>query len=102
MAQALGYVTKTQTGGYEGALATISLNASIRIEPNPDAAHTSDAPRDEREGDERSDDEQAVRDALEQAEKEAENKAEDAAEDGAAAIEDSSAEIEDTDAPGSP
>jgi len=36
MAQALGYVTKTQTGGYEGALATISLNASIRIEPNPE------------------------------------------------------------------
>jgi len=34
MAQALGYVTKTETGGYEGALATMSLKAQIRIEPN--------------------------------------------------------------------
>lgn len=35
MAQALGYVTKTETGGYEGTLATMSLKKRIRILPNP-------------------------------------------------------------------
>ncbi len=34
MAQALGYVTKTETGGYEGTLATMSLKKRIRIVPN--------------------------------------------------------------------
>ena len=34
MAQALGYVTKTETGGYEGTLATMSLRKRIRIVPN--------------------------------------------------------------------
>ena len=34
MAQALGYVTKTETGGYEGTLATMSLKKRIRILPN--------------------------------------------------------------------
>ena len=34
MAQALGYVTKTEAGGFEGALATASLKADIRIVPN--------------------------------------------------------------------
>ena len=34
MAQALGYVTKNETGGYEGTLATISLKKRIRILPN--------------------------------------------------------------------
>ena len=34
MAQALGYVTKTETGGYEGTLATMSLRKRIRILPN--------------------------------------------------------------------
>lgn len=34
MAQALGYVTKNETGGYEGALATMSLKKRIRILPN--------------------------------------------------------------------
>ena len=34
MAQALGYVTKTETGGYEGTLAMVSLKTRIRILPN--------------------------------------------------------------------
>ncbi|HXI87744.1 MAG TPA: DUF736 domain-containing protein [Parvularculaceae bacterium] len=34
MAQALGYVTKNETGGYEGTLATMSLKKRIRILPN--------------------------------------------------------------------
>ena len=34
MAQALGYVTKTETGGYEGTLAMVSLKKRIRILPN--------------------------------------------------------------------
>ncbi len=34
MAQALGYVTKKDDGGYEGTLATISLKKRIRILPN--------------------------------------------------------------------
>ncbi len=34
MAQALGYVTKIETGGYEGTLATMSLRKRIRILPN--------------------------------------------------------------------
>ena len=34
MAQALGYVTKAETGGYEGTLATMSLKKRIRILPN--------------------------------------------------------------------
>ncbi|WP_420346519.1 DUF736 domain-containing protein [Pelagibius sp.] len=34
MAQALGYVTKTETGGYEGTLSTMSLKKRIRILPN--------------------------------------------------------------------
>lgn len=34
MAQALGYVTKNETGGYEGTLATMSLKKRIRIVPN--------------------------------------------------------------------
>ena len=34
MAQALGYVTKTETGGYEGTLSTMSLRKRIRIVPN--------------------------------------------------------------------
>ena len=34
MAQALGYVTKTETGGYEGTLSTMSLKKRIRIVPN--------------------------------------------------------------------
>ena len=34
MAQALGYVTKTETGGFEGTLATMSLKKRIRILPN--------------------------------------------------------------------
>lgn len=34
MAQALGYVTKTETGGYEGTLATMNLRKRIRILPN--------------------------------------------------------------------
>ncbi len=34
MAQALGYVTRTETGGYEGTLATMSLKKRIRILPN--------------------------------------------------------------------
>lgn len=35
MAQALGYVTKTETGGYEGTLAMMTLKKRIRILPNP-------------------------------------------------------------------
>lgn len=34
MAQALGYVTKKDNGGYEGTLATMSLKKRIRILPN--------------------------------------------------------------------
>ena len=34
MAQALGYVTKIETGGYEGTLSTMSLKKRIRIVPN--------------------------------------------------------------------
>ena len=34
MAQALGYVTKIETGGYEGTLATMRLKKRIRIVPN--------------------------------------------------------------------
>ena len=34
MAQALGYVTKTETGGYEGTLAMVTLKKRIRILPN--------------------------------------------------------------------
>ena len=34
MAQALGYVTKTEVGGYEGTLAMMSLKKRIRILPN--------------------------------------------------------------------
>lgn len=34
MAQALGYVTKTEAGGYEGTLAMMSLKKRIRILPN--------------------------------------------------------------------
>ena len=34
MAQALGYVTKNEAGGYEGTLATMSLKKRIRILPN--------------------------------------------------------------------
>lgn len=34
MAQALGYVTKTETGGYEGKLAMMGLTKRIRIVPN--------------------------------------------------------------------
>jgi len=34
MAQALGYVTKIETGGYEGTLSTMSLKKRIRILPN--------------------------------------------------------------------
>lgn len=34
MAQALGYVTKNETGGYEGTLATMSLKKRIHILPN--------------------------------------------------------------------
>ena len=34
MAQALGYVTKTETGGYEGTLSTMSLKKRIRIVAN--------------------------------------------------------------------
>lgn len=34
MAQALGYVTKTDKGGFEGTLATMSLKKRIRILPN--------------------------------------------------------------------
>lgn len=34
MAQALGYVTQTDTGGFEGTLATMSLRKRIRILPN--------------------------------------------------------------------
>ena len=34
MAQALGYVTKTETDGYEGTLAMVSLKTRIRILPN--------------------------------------------------------------------
>lgn len=34
MAQSLGYVTKNETGGYEGTLATMSLKKRIRIVPN--------------------------------------------------------------------
>ena len=41
MAQALGYVTKTETGGFEGTLATMSLKKHIRILPN--AAKESEA-----------------------------------------------------------
>lgn len=41
MAQTLGYVTKIETGGYEGTLSTMSLRKRIRILPNP--AKESDA-----------------------------------------------------------
>ncbi|QLC24880.1 DUF736 domain-containing protein [Parasphingopyxis algicola] len=34
MAQALGYVTQTDNGGFEGTLATMSLKKRIRILPN--------------------------------------------------------------------
>jgi len=34
MAQALGYVMKKETGGYEGTLAMMSLKKRIRILPN--------------------------------------------------------------------
>lgn len=34
MAQALGYVTKTDKGGFEGTLATMSLKKRISIVPN--------------------------------------------------------------------
>ncbi|WP_298307338.1 DUF736 domain-containing protein [uncultured Erythrobacter sp.] len=34
MAQALGYVTQTDEGGFEGTLATMSLKKRIRILPN--------------------------------------------------------------------
>ncbi len=34
MAQALGYVTKTDKGGFEGTLATMSLKKRIEIVPN--------------------------------------------------------------------
>lgn len=34
MAQALGYVTQTDQGGFEGTLATMSLKKRIRILPN--------------------------------------------------------------------
>lgn len=34
MAQALGYVTQTDKGGFEGTLATMSLNKRIHILPN--------------------------------------------------------------------
>ena len=41
MAQALGYVTKTDKGGFEGTLSTMSLKKRIRILPN--AAKETDA-----------------------------------------------------------
>ena len=34
MAQALGYVTKTDNGGFQGTLATMSLKKRINIVPN--------------------------------------------------------------------
>ena len=34
MAQALGYVTKIETGGFEGTLATMGFKKRIRILPN--------------------------------------------------------------------
>lgn len=36
MAQALGYVTMKETGGYEGTLSTVSLKKRISILPNRD------------------------------------------------------------------
>lgn len=46
MAQALGYVTQTEGGGFEGTLATMSLKKRIRILPN--AAKETDAQPDYR------------------------------------------------------
>jgi len=45
MAQARGYVTKTETGGYEGTLLTMSLKKSIRT--LPDRAKETDAQPDD-------------------------------------------------------
>lgn len=36
MAQALGYVTRNEDGGFDGTLATMSLKKRIRILPNRD------------------------------------------------------------------